>query len=42
MVDADKDKKMPLVNDTEIDKQQSLANGDVIEVAGIQMSFNLA
>ena len=42
VVDADKDKKMPLVNDTEIDKQQSLANGDVIEVAGIQMSFNLA
>ncbi len=41
VVDAGKDKKMPLVNDTEIGKHHPLADGDVIEVAGIQMSFNL-
>jgi pSer/pThr/pTyr-binding forkhead associated (FHA) protein len=41
VVDAGKDNKMPLVNDTEINKQQSLADGDVIEVAGIKMSFLL-
>jgi len=41
IVDAGKDGKMPLVNDTEIDKQQELANGDVIEVAGVKMSFYL-
>ena len=41
VVDAGKDKKMPLVNDTEIGKQHPLADGDVIEVAGIQMSFSL-
>ncbi len=41
VVDAGKDNKMPLVNNTEIGKQHPLADGDVIEVAGIQMSFNL-
>ncbi len=41
VVDAGKDNKMPLVNDTEINKQHALANGDVIEVAGIKMSFLL-
>lgn len=41
VVEAGKDNKMPLVNDTEIDKQQSLADGDVIDVAGVQMRFNL-
>ena len=41
VVDAGKDNKMPLVNDTEIDKQQSLTDGDMIEVAGVQMSFNM-
>lgn len=41
VVDAGKDNKMPLVNGFEIDKQQALKNGDVIEVAGVQMSFKL-
>ena len=41
VVDAGKDKKMPLVNDTEIGKQHPLADDDVIEVAGVQMKFNL-
>ena len=41
VVDAGKDNKMPLVNDTEIGKQHPLADGDVIEVAGVKMSFNL-
>lgn len=41
VVDAGKDKKMPLVNDTEIGKQHLLADQDVIEVAGVKMSFNL-
>jgi len=41
VVDAGKDNKMPLVNNTEIGKQQALTDGDVIEVAGVQMSFNL-
>ncbi|PCI06898.1 MAG: hypothetical protein COB77_05780 [Gammaproteobacteria bacterium] len=41
VVDAGKDNKMPLVNDAEISKQNQLADGDVIEVAGIQMRFNL-
>jgi pSer/pThr/pTyr-binding forkhead associated (FHA) protein len=41
VVDAGNDNKMPLVNDTEIDKKRPLADGDVIEVAGVQMSFNL-
>jgi hypothetical protein len=29
------------VNDIEIGKQHPLADDDVIEVAGVQMSFNL-
>ncbi len=41
VVDAGKDKKMPLVNDTEIGKQHPLADDDVIEVAGVKMKFNL-
>jgi pSer/pThr/pTyr-binding forkhead associated (FHA) protein len=41
VVDAGKDKQMPLVNDQEIHKEKSLADGDVIEVAGVQMRFNL-
>ena len=41
VVDAGKDNKMPLVNDTEIGKQHPLTDGDVIEVAGVKMSFNL-
>ena len=39
VVDAGKDKKMPLVNDSEIGKQHPLADGDVIEVAGVKMGF---
>ncbi len=42
VVDAGKDKKMPLVNDTEIGKQHPLADGDVIEVAGVKMGFLLS
>lgn len=41
VVDAGKDGKMPLVNDAEMDKQQLLADDDVIEVAGVKMRFNL-
>ena len=41
VVDAGKDNKMPLVNDTPIEKQHSLENGDIIEVAGVKMSFTL-
>ena len=41
VVDAGKDNKMPLVNDNEIGKQHPLTDGDVIEVANIQMRFNL-
>lgn len=41
VVDAGKDKKMPLVNDTEIGKEHPLADGDVIEVADVQMQFSL-
>ena len=42
VVDAGKDNKMPLVNDTEIGKQHPLADGDVIEVAGVKMGFLLS
>jgi len=41
VVDAGNDNKIPLVNDTEIDKKRPLADGDVIEVAGVKMGFNL-
>jgi len=41
VVDAGKDNKMPLVNDIEIGKQHPLGDGDVIEVAGVKMSFSL-
>jgi len=41
VVDAGKDNKMPLVNGTEIGKQHPLADGDVIEVAGVKMGFLL-
>ena len=40
VVDAGKDNKMPIVNDTKIGKQHPLADGDVIEVAGVQMQFS--
>ncbi len=42
VVDAGKDNKMPLVNDVEIGKQHPLADGDVIEVAGVKMGFLLS
>jgi len=41
LVDGGKENKSPLVNGNEIGKQHPLADGDVIEVAGVQMSFNL-
>jgi pSer/pThr/pTyr-binding forkhead associated (FHA) protein len=41
IVDAGKDNKMPIVNDTEVGKQHALNDGDVIEVAGVKMSFLL-
>lgn len=41
VVDTGKDNEMPLVNGTEIDKPQALVDGDVIEVASVQMLFNL-
>lgn len=41
VVDAGKDNKMPLINDNEINKQQLLADGDIIEVAGVKMRFTL-
>ena len=41
VVDAGKDNKKPLVNNTEVAKQQALADGDVIEIAGVKMSFCL-
>ena len=40
VVDAGKD-DLPQVNDTEVSRQQSLANGDVIQVAGVKMGFFL-
>ncbi len=42
VVDAGKEGKMPLVNDTEIGKQaHPLNDGDVITVAGVKMGFFL-
>ncbi|MFV2005360.1 MAG: FHA domain-containing protein [Gammaproteobacteria bacterium] len=41
VVDAGKDDKMLLVNNTEIGKQHPLSDGDVIEVAGVKMGFLL-
>jgi len=41
LVDGGKENKSPMVNDSEIGKQHPLTDGDVIEVAGVQMSFNL-
>jgi hypothetical protein len=41
LVDGGKENKSPLLNDIEIGKQHPLADGDIIEVAGVQMSFNL-
>ena len=41
VMDAGKDNKRPLVNGIEIDKQQALVDGDIIEVAGVQMRFCL-
>jgi len=42
IVDAGKDNKMPLVNDEEVGKQHPLADGDVIQVAGVKMGFCLS
>ena len=41
VVDAGEDNRMPLVNDTAIDKQHPLQSGDIIEVAGVKMRFTL-
>lgn len=41
IVDAGQEGKMPLVNGSAINKQQQLNDGDEIEVAGVQMRFNL-
>jgi len=41
LVDGGKENKSPMVNGSEIGKQHPLADGDVIEVAGVQMSFNV-
>lgn len=41
LVDGGKENKSPLVNNVEIGKQHPLADGDIIEVAGVQMSFTL-
>jgi pSer/pThr/pTyr-binding forkhead associated (FHA) protein len=41
IVDAGPDNNMPLVNDAPIEKQQELSDGDIIEVAGVKMSFSL-
>ncbi|VAW52315.1 Forkhead-associated [hydrothermal vent metagenome] len=41
VVDAGTDSRMPLVNGTEIGKQHPLADGDMVEVAGIKMGFFL-
>jgi len=41
VVDAGKDNNMPLVNDAAIEKQQPLADADVITVAGVKMGFFL-
>ena len=41
VVDAGKDNKMPLVNDAAIEKEHPLQSGDIIEVAGVKMSFTL-
>jgi len=36
-----KDNRMPVVNGEEVGKQHPLADGDVIEVAGVEMKFSL-
>lgn len=41
IVDAGSSNTMPLVNGTPIDKQQELNDGDTIQVAGVEMRFNL-
>ena len=41
VVDAGTDNKMPQVNDTAIEKQHPLQSGDIIEVAGVKMSFTM-
>lgn len=40
VVDAGTDNTMPSVNNTNINKQQLLEDGDLIEVAGVQMRFS--
>ena len=39
VVDAGKENKMPMVNGIEIDKEQPLADTDIIDVGGIKMAF---
>lgn len=39
VVDAGKENKMPMVNGIEIDKEQLLADTDIIDVGGIKMAF---
>lgn len=41
VVDAGEGNKKPLVNGATIDKQEFLIDGDIIEVAGVQMRFQL-
>jgi len=41
VVDAGKGNKKPLVNGEEIDKQHPLSDGDIIQVAGVDMGFFL-
>ncbi|MBE9568399.1 MAG: FHA domain-containing protein [Proteobacteria bacterium] len=41
IVDSGEDNRMPLVNGEEVGKQHPLNDGDVIEVAGVEMHFSL-
>lgn len=41
IVNSGKDNKMPIVNGEEVGKQHPLTDGDIIEVAGVEMRFNL-
>ncbi len=39
VLDAGKENKMPMVNGIEVDKEQLLADTDIIDVGGIKMAF---
>ena len=39
VVDAGKENKRPMINGTEVDKEQLLADTDIIDVGGIKMAF---